>query len=65
MKFGITKDFDSAKCEIGDTGNVLEVKKLDGNEYVVILHTKDSPYELGIYTKKELETLWRMLSNKE
>ena len=65
MRFKITEDFDSAKADIGKTGNTLEVKRLDRDEFVVILHTTDSPYELGIYTKKELETLWKMLSNRE
>jgi len=65
MKFSITKEFGSAKADIGNTGNSLELKKLDGDEYLVLLHTKDCPYELGIYTKKELETLWKMLSSKE
>ena len=65
MKFEITDDFGSAKTTIGKTGNSLEVKRLDADEFVVLLHTGDCPYELGIYTKEELSTLWKILSSNK
>jgi len=65
MKFGITKDFGSARADVTGTNNTLELKRMDTDEFVVLIYTKDSPYELGIYTKKELETLWKILSVKK
>ena len=62
MKFGITKDFDSAKGEIGESGKTLELLKTDKNEYSLLEHDRDTVEGLVTLTKEELHTLWRMMS---
>ena len=64
MKFGITKDFDSAKGDIGKTGKTLELLKTDKDEYSLLEHDRDTVEGLVTLTKEELHTLWRMMSVK-
>ena len=64
MKFGITKDFDSAKGDIGKTGKTLELLKTDKDEYSLLEHDKDTVEGLVTLTKEELKTLWKMMSVK-
>ena len=64
MKFGITKDFDSAKGDIGKTGKTLELLKTDKDEYSLLEHDRDTVEGLVTLTKEELKTLWKMMSVK-
>ncbi len=62
MKFGITKDFDSAKGDIGKTGKSLELLKTDKDEYSLVEHDGSIVEAITTLTKEELHTLWRMMS---
>jgi hypothetical protein len=62
MRFGITKDFDSSKGDVGKTGKSLELLKTDKDEYSLLEHHGDNVEGLVTLTKEELHTLWRMMS---
>ena len=64
MRFGITKDFDSAKGDIGKTGKTLELLKSDKDEYLLLEHDRGTVEGLVTLTKEELKTLWKMMSVK-
>jgi len=59
------KDFESVKSEIGETGRILEIYKVDKDDYAIFEHLGNSVFERGTYTKKEMETIWQMLSTKK
>jgi hypothetical protein len=63
-KFGIDKDFDSAKGDIGKTGRTLELLKTDKDEYSLMEHHGDNVEGLTTFTYEELKTLWRMITVK-
>jgi len=61
------KDFDSVKVDIPEESVILELKRLDEKYFAVFEYygeKRDLINEAGVYTKKELETLWKILSEK-
>ena len=63
MKFGITKDFDSSRGKVGNTGRELELVKID-DELILLEHMGSSVAEITSLTVEEAKTLWRMMSIK-
>ena len=61
------KDFDSMQVDIPEESVTLELKRLDEKYFAVLEYygeKRDLINEAGVYTKKELETLWKILSEK-
>jgi hypothetical protein len=62
-KFAINKDFDSAKADIGDSGDTLEIVRLGKEDFGVFYIGKDgNTQEYGCYTLDELKAIYWILS---
>jgi len=62
-KFSVNKDFDHAKADIGKTGDVLEIVRLDKTDLAIVIHKKNGcAEEHGVYTEEELRAIYWILS---
>jgi hypothetical protein len=64
-KFALTKDFDSAKAPVKGTDSMIELVKLDSENYAFFGHNGDNVAEIGCYNKEELRTIWQLLTISE
>jgi hypothetical protein len=58
------KDFERFSAKVPRSDTKLELLCTAKDEYTVFLHDGGNVYEMGVYNKQELKTLWLMLSCK-
>jgi len=59
------KDFESIKARVGKTDRMLEIRKINKNDYCILEYLDNHVFEMGVYTKKEFETIWQMLTTEK
>ena len=57
------KDFESMSADTGKDRSV-EIRKLDNGFYGIFQHCGDSVFESGVFNKKELFLIWKILTKE-
>jgi hypothetical protein len=55
------RDFESMLVDTGKDKSI-EIRKLDNGFYGIFQHFGDSVFESGVFNKKELFLIWKMLT---
>jgi len=64
-KFKISKDFASAKVDLPEKGEVLELSKDNNGDFDIFLHSGDNVEHLATLTYNEIKGLCQIVLNNE